>query len=49
MNWPWSKRTPPNAGKELAEHKCLNERERYRARARQMCEAMGRPIPEALR
>ena len=47
MNWPWT-RTPSNAGKELAEHRCLTERERIRARARLMREELGLPAAKAL-
>lgn len=33
----------------LNEHRCLNDRERIKARAREMREAMGLPEAEALR
>ena len=39
----------PDCGRQLAEHRCLNERERVKARARIMCEQMGRPVPKVLR
>lgn len=40
--------TPSAAGKVLSELRCLNDRERIRARARIMCEALGRPVPDIL-
>lgn len=42
------KPTPAEAAHVLAELACLNSRERVRARARLMCEQMGRPIPPEL-
>lgn len=49
--WPF--RTPPpsieDSARHLSQWHCLNERERTKARARQMCVEMGREIPEALR
>jgi len=32
----------------LAEWRCLNDRARYRERARLMCVAQGRPVPNIL-
>lgn len=40
--------TPSDAGRMLAELACLNDRERYKARARQMREAMGLPASPVL-
>lgn len=38
-----------DSARHLSEWRCLNERERRKARARLMCIEMGREIPEALR
>lgn len=46
--WPFFRATPTNCGRELAAHRHLSDRERVKARARQMNVDMGRPIPEAL-
>lgn len=43
------KPTPTEAAQVLAELSALSARERIRARARIMCEQMGRPVPEVLR
>lgn len=43
------KPTPSDAGRQLAELRCLKGRELIRARARLMCAEMGREIPGALR
>jgi hypothetical protein len=43
---------PPSiedSARHMNEWKALDRRERVKARARQMCVEMGRPIPEALR
>jgi len=40
--------TPSDAGRILSELACMNDRERIRARARIMCEALGRPVPDIL-
>ncbi len=50
MKWRNPFRAPSLAdcGRELAEYRCLNERERIRARARQMREAMGLEPAKAL-
>jgi hypothetical protein len=51
MIWrnPFRPPSIPDCGRELAEFRCLKERERVKARARLMNEQMGRPVPEALR
>ena len=44
--------TPPqiaDCARALSAYRVLKDRERYKARARQMCREMGRPVPEALR
>jgi len=43
------KTTPTEAAQTLAELSVLAGRERIRARARIMCEQLGRPVPEVLR
>jgi len=37
------------AARYLTRHRVLTERERIRAKAREMCRDMGRPIPKVLR
>ena len=49
MNWNPFRPTPSQAGKVLSELACLSVKERYRARARLMCEEQGLPPHPALR
>ncbi len=42
------KPTPAEASAVLNELRCLDYRERVRARARMMCEQLGRPVPPEL-
>lgn len=49
--WPFTRSVPniEDSARHLSEWRCLNERERRKARARAMREAMGLPPLEALR
>jgi hypothetical protein len=48
MIWPFHRRTPADAARELAAIRYHNERERIRATTRQLCHEIGKPVPEAL-